>query len=75
VVRSESDESLELATSEGVVVPISKRLIEERRPSQTSIMPEGLSRSLSAVEFADLVSYLSSLKPPTRVSDHGAGGR
>jgi putative heme-binding domain-containing protein len=62
VIRSESATTLNLATAEAKLVQIPKTEIDERRPSQTSIMPDGLVSSLTVAEFADLVAYLSSLK-------------
>lgn len=59
VIR-ENDEELVLLlrTGEEEVIPVAD--IEERRPSELSVMPEGLLDTLSQEEIADLVAYLVS---------------
>jgi putative heme-binding domain-containing protein len=64
VVRSETDDALELADSDAETTRISKRDIDVRRAGGVSIMPVGIAESLAPAEFADLISYLSSLKQP-----------
>ncbi len=66
VVRVETDDWLELADSEARLMRIPKLDIAERRLSEVSIMPARLVESLSAAEFSDLISYLASLKQPSR---------
>jgi putative heme-binding domain-containing protein len=62
VVRAETGDWLELADSEAKVMRIAKRDIAERRISAVSIMPARTVESLSSTEFADLISFLASLK-------------
>ena len=62
LVRSESADSLILRDAEGKDYPISKTDIEERKSGATSLMPEGLQIGLSPNEFADLISYLETLR-------------
>jgi putative heme-binding domain-containing protein len=73
VVRSESDTTLELADSEANITNIPKSDIAVRRVGDVSIMPARLVERLSPVEFADLVSFLTSLKqlPTPAVSRDG----
>ena len=62
LVRSESGDSLILRDAEGNDHPIRKADIEERKSGATSLMPEGLQVGLSPNEFADLISYLETLR-------------
>src|SRR5262249_50184006 len=62
IVRTESDDTIELADSEATVYRLSKRDSEVRRAGEVSIMPGRIAESLSPAEFADLISYLASLK-------------
>jgi putative heme-binding domain-containing protein len=66
VVRAETEDLLELADAEAKVVRIPKRDIEARRAAAVSIMPEHLVDALKPIEFADLISFLASLKQPAR---------
>jgi putative heme-binding domain-containing protein len=65
IVRAETDDAVELADAEARTTRISKRDIDVRRAGGVSIMPARVAESLSAAEFADLISYLGSLKQPT----------
>ncbi len=72
VVRAETDDWLELADSEAKVTRIAKPDIAERRMGDVSIMPARLADSLSPNEFADLISFLASLKRATPPAEaHG----
>jgi putative heme-binding domain-containing protein len=64
LVRSESGEALVLRDAEDKDHEIRKEDMAERRSSSASLMPEGLQLGLSPQEFADLMSYLDSLRPP-----------
>ena len=66
LVRAETAAYVELADRETTLTRIAKSEIEERKLGEVSIMPSGLVDSLTPVEFADLISYLSSLKAPAR---------
>jgi putative heme-binding domain-containing protein len=66
IVHAETDDTIELADSEAKISRISKPDIDVRRAGGASIMPARIAESLSPAEFADLISYLASLKqPPT----------
>ena len=59
IIRSEDKDAITLVTAnESVVLP--KPEIEERRPSDASMMPEGLWAPLSDHEARSLVAYLAS---------------
>ena len=62
LVRSESDEAIELVDSETKWTRIMKSEIDERRVGNLSVMPNRLVESLSPSEFSDLIAYLMSLK-------------
>jgi putative heme-binding domain-containing protein len=66
VVRAETADWLELADSEAKVTRVARRDISERRLGDVSIMPELSPQSLSQTEFSDLISFLASLKGPSR---------
>ena len=58
VVRETTD-ALYLRTAQLAEVRLARAAIEEMTPSQTSIMPEGLERTVSRQELADLLEFLS----------------
>ena len=78
VVRAETDDALELADAEAKATRIPKRDIDVRRAGGVSIMPAQAAESLSPAEFADLISYLASLKQaprPTGAAPRRPGAR
>jgi len=62
LVRGETDAYVELVDAETKLTRVPKAEIEDRKVGDVSVMPAGLADSLSVTEFADLVSYLQSLK-------------
>ena len=62
LLRQEGDSLLELLDAEGQAFKVAKADVEARRVGDVSTMPTGLVDSLSPVEFADLIAYLTSLK-------------
>jgi len=62
LIKSETSAILELVDSEGKIVRISKDEIDQRRVSQTSIMPNGLAATITKEQFTDMVEYLMTLK-------------
>jgi putative membrane-bound dehydrogenase-like protein len=64
VLRSETQTHLELIDADSRITKISKADLEERRISDTSIMPAGVVEALTPQQFADLIAYLQSLKNP-----------
>ncbi|QDV37781.1 Cytochrome c [Tautonia plasticadhaerens] len=69
LVRSESADVLTLRDAEGRDHAIPKAEIEERAAGPTSLMPEGLHSDLAPQDFADLLSYLESLKGTPESAD------
>lgn len=62
VVKSDTDDRIELVDVNGKVITISPDDIDERMRSELSLMPTGLYEGISAEEFSDLMAYLRSLK-------------
>jgi putative heme-binding domain-containing protein len=58
LVKEENDKTLTVQTPNEVVY-LSKADVEERQPSQLSLMPEGLLGTLSEAEVRDLLAYLA----------------
>lgn len=61
-VTREAGNEVEIRTAEGKSVVISKNIIEARKESKNSVMPEGLVSNLNAKQMASLLAYLESLK-------------
>jgi putative heme-binding domain-containing protein len=66
VVRAETADRLELADTESRITRIAKHDITERRVGEVSIMPARAVETLSPAKFSDLISFLASLKQPSR---------
>ena len=66
VVRSETDTAIELADRDARITRIPKVDIEVRRVGNVSVMPVKLVEVLSPPDFADLISFLMSLKKPAQ---------
>ena len=62
IVRTESDAAVEIQDSEAKLVRLAKGQIDERKPSEVSLMPNGLAKGLSPQDFADLIAFLETLK-------------
>jgi putative heme-binding domain-containing protein len=61
-VKAETAEELTLQESDGTLRHVRKDEVQARKDTGLSPMPEGLHAGLSPQQFADLVSYLESLK-------------
>ena len=61
-VTREAGDEVEIRTAEGKSIVISKNIIEARKESKNSVMPEGLVSNLTAKQMASLLAYLESLK-------------
>lgn len=59
------EESLVLRDVQGKEIVLKADLVEELRPSRTSLMPEGQMADLTLQQAADLLSYLESLQSAT----------
>lgn len=63
VIQRETPEMIYLRTADRSEVRILRADIEEMLPSNISVMPEGLEKTMTAEELAHLVAYLRTLKP------------
>ncbi len=61
-IRSENDDEIELMDSGGNAIKIAQGDILERRKTNVSLMPTGLSAGMTAADLADIVAFLSTLK-------------
>jgi putative heme-binding domain-containing protein len=73
LVRSESADTLTLRDAEGRDHAIPRAEIEDRSNAPVSLMPEGLQVGLSRQDFADLISYLESLRASPESVNRPAG--
>ena len=74
IVKSDTAEGLEIEDADAKRIRIAKDDIEERKRSDVSIMPNGLAEGLKPQDFADLISYLETLKDVNaRPSGSGSG--
>ncbi len=62
LLSRETAAAIFLRTTERAEVRVDRQAIEEMSPSRTSIMPQGLEKTLSQRELGDLLAYLRSLK-------------
>jgi putative heme-binding domain-containing protein len=64
IVKQSSEQSIGLMGADGKLVQIKTSDIDQKRNTDISLMPEGLEGSLTQQQFADLISYLTTLKAP-----------
>jgi len=62
LLRGETADELILATGVNQETRVSRRDIEEMRPSTVSVMPAGLDQQLTPQELADLVAFLKACR-------------
>ncbi len=62
LLTRETAAAIFLRTTERAEVRVDREAIEELSPSRTSIMPQGLDKTISPRELGDLLAYLRSLK-------------
>ena len=62
LVKSDTDQAVELADIDAKLIRIPKRDIDDRTRSNLSLMPSGLNEGMTLADFADVVAYLQSLK-------------
>ena len=62
VVRQETPDEITLFDSTAKKIVVRKSDIQVRKTTPVSVMPEGLQQGLTPQQFADLISYLQSLK-------------
>jgi putative heme-binding domain-containing protein len=61
--RREEGENLVLAQSSGKEISIPKKDVQERRESETSLMPDNFSEAIPKAEFNNLLAFLLSKRP------------
>jgi putative heme-binding domain-containing protein len=64
VVTDTGNESIGLTGADGRLTRIRTIDIAAKRTTDISMMPEGLEQGLTRQQFADLITYLTTLKPP-----------
>ena len=64
IIKDVTESAVVLMGADAKAVRIPKTDIESQQTSEISLMPEGLTTSLSREEFTDLIEYLVSLKQP-----------
>jgi putative membrane-bound dehydrogenase-like protein len=62
IVSENGGGDVELGDAQGNVVKVPRKDIEERTPSPVSVMPQGLHQRMTPREFAEVISYLETLK-------------
>ena len=67
IITETNDESVGLTGADGRVTRVRTADIATKRTTDISMMPEGLEQGLSKQQFADLIAYLTTLKPPQSI--------
>jgi len=62
VIRKDSPEEVVLGTGPNLEVRLAKAEIAEMRPSEVSVMPQGLEEQISRQDLADLVAFLKNTR-------------
>jgi putative heme-binding domain-containing protein len=62
LILAETTDAIQLRTTDQKTVTIRREEIEELQPSNISIMPAGLDRTMSEDDLRDLIAYLTTLK-------------
>jgi putative heme-binding domain-containing protein len=62
IVKSETPDAIEVEDADAKRIKIAKADVDARKPSDVSLMPNGLAEGLSPSDFADLIAYLETLK-------------
>jgi putative heme-binding domain-containing protein len=64
IIKQATDSFVELMAADGQKVRILTSDIQAQKGSNVSLMPDGLQAGLTRQEFADLITYLSTLRQP-----------
>ncbi|WP_435005628.1 HEAT repeat domain-containing protein [Tundrisphaera lichenicola] len=62
LIKSDTDEGLEIEDADAKRIKIPKADIEVRKASDVSLMPNGIVEGITPQDFADLIAYLETLK-------------
>jgi putative heme-binding domain-containing protein len=73
IVKQATDSFVELMTGDSQKIRIPTSEIKAQRGSTISLMPEGLYAGLTREEFADLISYLTTLRQPENALSSNQG--
>jgi putative heme-binding domain-containing protein len=75
IVKSDQGGKIELDDVEAKRITINKDEVDERKPSNVSLMPNGLAEGISREDFADLIAYLESLRENPSAAIKQGGGK
>ncbi len=67
LLLEDTAEKLVIKTADGQRISVDRRLIEDRRTSDVSLMPEGLAQTMTTQELVNLLSYLTTLRQPVSI--------
>ena len=63
----DTPEKLVIKTALGQRISVQPSLVEDRRTSDVSLMPEGLAQTMTTQELINLLSYLTTLRRPVSI--------
>ncbi len=75
IVKSDTADGLEIEDADARRLRIPKDEIEDRKRSNISLMPNGLAEGLKPQDFADLISFLETLKDVSAKPNASSSGR
>ena len=64
LIRSDTADGVVIEDADGKQTVVARADVEDRKPSDLSLMPSGLVETISPGDFADLIAYLETLKNP-----------
>ena len=67
LVLDDTADKLAIKTADGQRISVDPHLVEDRRTSDVSLMPEGLAQTMTTQELVDLLSYLTTLRQPVSI--------
>ena|GEM_PF-93951 len=70
-ILAENDEVMTLGIADAKIVEILKEDIDQRKDMKASSMPEGLAKTIAAIEFLDLVAYMEAQSGIKKVVQQG----
>jgi putative heme-binding domain-containing protein len=73
IVKDSTERQIGLMGSDGKLIHINIADIDQKKPTNVSLMPEGLEGTMSQAQFADLVCYLTTLKAPQAIAQEFRG--
>ena len=73
IVKESTADSIGLMGADGKLIHLKISDIDRKQPTNVSLMPEGLEAAMSEQQFADLISYLTTLKAPRAAAEEFHG--